>query len=147
MNKKTIMKILLFAVPFMAFVFATTNNSVQLVNTLTGETQYGSYFTMLGESAAAICPFLAALCSISAMVFSALYLFRKKKGFLKTTTWSGFAGACIAVIPVAARGEVLLLPNVIFPILMMIHFFICAFSKNLKLDEKDENHGPRLERH
>ncbi len=145
--KKKMMKILLVLVPFMAVVLATTNNSVQMVNMTTGETVVGSYFGMLSEDPVAVCPFMAAFCGVIALLCAILYLIVKKKGFMKTSEWAAFAGACLAVVPVTAGGEQKLLPNVFFPILLMIHFLIAAFSSKWNLEEKEMPQGRRLERH
>ena len=145
--KKKLTKILLFMMPFMALVLATTNNSVQLIDMTTGEKVVGSYFSLLSESPAAVCPALAAFCSILSCIAAVIFLFKKKSGFLAAAAWISFAGACLAVIPVAARGETLLLPNVIFPILMLGHFILCAFSRKMDFEKKEEPQGRRLERH
>ena len=145
--KKKIMKILLFVLPFMALILATTNNSVQLINMSTGEKVVGSYFTMLGNTTVSVCPVLAALCSVVSSVAAFVWLFAKKWGIMRVSAWASFAGACIAVIPVAVRGETLLLPNVIFPILLFVHFVISAFSQKLNFQEKEQPQGRRLERH
>ena len=145
--KKKITKILLFVLPFMALILATTNNSVQLINMTTGEKIVGSYFTMLGDSTAAVCPVLAAMCSVVSSVAALVWLFAKKWSFMRISAWASFAGACIAVVPVAMRGDSLLLPHVIFPILLFVHFILCAFSKKLNFEEKEEPQGRRLERH
>ena len=100
--KKKFAKIFLFALPFMAFILGTTNDSVKLINMTTGETVTGSYFTMLSDSVVAIFPSFAAFCSIVAMVTAAVYIFQKKRGILRFSAWASFAGACFAVIPVAA---------------------------------------------
>lgn len=145
--KKTMMKILLVLVPFMAVVLATTNDSVRLVDMTTGEKVVGSYFAMLSEDPVAVCPSLAGTCGIVSLASAILYLIVKKRGFLKTSEWAAFAGACLAVIPVAARGDHLLLPNVFYPILLMIHFLVAAFSPNWNLEKKDLPQGRRLEQH
>ena len=145
--KKKITKILLFMLPFMALVLATTNNSVQLINMTTGEKVTGSYFTMLNNSIVAICPVLAAFCSVASCLFAAVFLFKKKWGILRIAAWVSFAGACIAVIPVAVRGQELMLPHVLFPIFLMGHFILCAFAKKMDITVKDEPRGRRLERH
>ena len=145
--KKKITKILLFVLPFMALILATTNNSVQLVNMTTGEKIVGSYFTMLGDSTAAVCPVLAAMASVVSSLMALIWLFKKNWSLMRISAWASFAGACIAVIPVAMRGENLLLPNVIFPILLFAHFVLCAFSKKLDFEAKEEPQGRRLERH
>ena len=145
--KKKLVKILLFMLPFMALVLATTNNSVQLIDMVSGDRTAGSYFVLLSESPVAICPPFAAFCSIFSCVAAVIYLFSRRKGFLKTAAWLSFAGACLAVVPVTMRGETLMLPNVFFPILLLSHFLLCAFSKKLNLSEKEEPQGRRLEQH
>ena len=144
--KKIITKIMLFVLPFMAVVLSTTGDSVQLIKMADGSKITGSFFVMLNDSTLAILPMLAATCGIVSCIAAALYLILKKKGIFKVTCWASFAGACLSVIPVAVRGESLLLPNVAFPILLFAHFIVCAFSKNMDLSKKDEPQGRRLER-
>ena len=145
--KKKIAKILLFMLPFMALLLATTGNSVQMVNIATGEKVLGSYFVMLNDTTAAMCPVLAATCSILSLIAALIFVFSKKTGFLKTSAWISFAGACLAVIPVVAKSEFLILPHVLFPVLLLAHFVLCAFSKKLGLEQKEAPAAPRLERH
>lgn len=145
--KKKIAKILLFMLPFMALLLATTGNSVQMVNMATGEKVLGSYFVMLNDTTAGLCPVLAATCSILSLAAALIFVFSKKTGFLKASAWISFAGACLAVIPVVTRGEYLILPHVLFPILLMAHFLLCAFSKKLGLEQKDAPVAARLQQH
>ena len=145
--KKKLVRILLFMLPFMALVLATTNNSVQLVNMETGEKILGSFFVMLNDSFAALCPVLAAACSMFSLIAALIFVFSGKNGFLKASAWLSFAGASVAEIPVVSRGEYLILPHVLFPILLLVHFFLCAFSKKLGLQEKEAPAPRRLERH
>ena len=133
--------------PLMALILATTGDSVYLVNMTTGERTAGSYFTMLGNSPAAVCPVLAATCSIVSFAAAVIWLYVKKYGVLRISCWASFAGACLAVLPLAVRGQLMLLPNVLFPVLLMAHFILCAFSKKLNLEKREEPQGKRLERH
>ena len=146
MSKK-IIRILLFMLPFMALVLATTGNSVELIHMETGEKITGSYFVMLNDSTVAFCPALAATCSIFSLAAALIHTFTNKPAVLRVSAWISFAGACLAVIPVAARGEYLLLPNVLFPILLLTHFVLCAFSRKLGADKREEPQGRRLEMH
>ena len=91
--KKEIIKILLFMLPFMALILATTNNSVTLVNMETGEKIMGSFFVMLNDSTVALCPVLAATCSIFSLILALIFVFSRKSGFLKASAWISFAGA------------------------------------------------------
>ena len=145
--KKKITKILLCMLPLMALILATTGDSVHLVNMTTGEKIAGSYFTMLGDSPVAVCPVLAATCSVVSFVAAVIWLYVKKYGVLRVSCWASFAGACLAVFPMEGRGQFMLLPNVLFPILLMFHFILCAFSKKMNLETKEEPQGNRLERH
>ena len=47
MKKKVLLQSLLIVLPILAVGLATTTNSVTVFNTLTGETQYYSYFDVL----------------------------------------------------------------------------------------------------
>ena len=72
--KNKLTKILLVALPLMAVVLATTNNSVKLIDTVTGNTVTGSYFQMLNDSVMAVAPFYAAVGGILSMLLAVIFL-------------------------------------------------------------------------
>ena len=145
--KNKIVKILLVLLPFMAVVLATTPDSVKLIEVATGETVTGSYFQMLNDSVAAVCPFYAAVGGIFSLLFSVIFAFSHKKGLLQASRWCAFAGACLAVLPVVQRGEVLILPHVLMPILLFADFVLATFAKKWDLSRKEAVAAPRLDRH
>ena len=145
--KNKITKILLVALPFMAVVLATTNNSVKLIEVATGETITGSYFQMLDDSVMAVAPFYAALGGIFSLLTAVIFVFSHKKGLLQASRWCAFVGACLAVLPVVQRGDVIILPHVMMPIFLFGDFVLATFAKRWDLEKKDPQQAPRLERH
>ena len=145
--KNKLTKILLVALPLMAVVLATTNNSVKLIDTVTGNTVTGSYFQMLNDSVMAVAPFYAAIGGILSMLLAVIFLATHKKGMLQASRWAAFVGACLAVLPVVQRGEVIILPNVMMPIFLFADFILATFAKRWNLEKKDPVQAPRLEQH
>ena len=144
-NKMT--KVMLVLLPFLAVVFATTGDSVQLIEVATGEVVKGSYFTMLNDSVLAVTPLYAALGGILALVTAAVFIFNHKKGLLKFSRWCAFVGATLAVLPYFRRGEFLLLPNVMLPLLLFVQFVLATFALKWDLEAKPQDQAPRLDRH
>lgn len=143
--KKIMTKILVVLLPVMAVALATTTDSVHMVNTITGESMTGSYFELLPAQATRMAAPLSGMSAIASAILAALYLFVEKVGFLQGSKWCGFAGACLAVLPLFVRGETMLIPNVGVPILLMSQFVVCAIAR--KLPEEETAAGPRLEQH
>ena len=143
--KKTMTKILLVLLPVMAVALATTTDSVHMVNTVTAESVTGSYFDLLPTQTLPMAAPLAGMTAIASAILAVLYLFTKKTGLLQGSKWCAFAGASFAVLPMFVRGEVLVIPNVGVPIMLMCQFVVCAVAR--KLPEEEKTVGPRLERH
>ena len=145
--KKTMTKILLVMLPIMAVALATTRDSVQVINTVTAQAVAGSYFDLLPTDTMPMAGPGAGICAILSGILAVIYLFSKKRGVLQGSKWCAFVGACFAVLPLFVRGEVMVIPNVGVPLLLMAQFVVCAISGKLPKEEKTEYQGPRLERH
>ena len=138
MKKKVLFKSLMIVLPILAVGLATTTNSVTVFNTLTGETQYYSYFDLVPVSNLQMLPPLAALCSAVSGILAAVYLVKKNPGFLKASGYAAIASASVASILTVMREAVLVIPNVGLPIFMVIHFFCCSTLPKLVAAEKPE---------
>jgi len=143
MKKQTIVKILLILLPVLAVGLATTVDSVTVFDTVTATTEYYSYFDAIPMgSFQMLLPLAASLCVVSG-VLAALWLGKKKPGCLKASGILAFAAAAAASIPIAIRGDVLVIPNVGLPIFMLIHFGIARYAEKLPAETKQKK-APRL---
>ena len=122
MKKETILKVMLILLPVLALGLATTQDSVSVFDTRLGTTVYGSYFTLLPVGAMQMCaPVAGLLCAVT-LIFSILFVIRKKPGLVSSVKWLAFAAALAAVIPVILRGDVLVVPHVGVPIFMCLEW-------------------------
>ena len=122
MNKKMILKILLVLFPVLAVGLATTVDSVTVFDTVTRQTQYYSYFDILPVGDLKLITPLAGLLAAASGIAAAVYMARKKGGALKAAGWLALASACVAAVPVLLRGQILVIPNVGLPILMVLEY-------------------------
>ena len=143
MKKQTIVKILLILLPVLAVGLATTVDSVTVFDTVTAKTEYYSYFDAIPMgNFQMLLPLAASLCVVSG-VLAALWLGKKKPGFLKASGYIAFIAAAAASIPIAIRGDVLVIPNVGLPIFMLVHFGIARYAEKLPVEAKEKK-APRL---
>ena len=143
MKKQIIVKILLILLPVLAVGLATTVDSVTVFDTVTGTTEYYSYFDGIPVGNLQMLLPLAATLSVVSGVLAAIWLGKKKPGFLKASGVIAFAAAAAASIPIAIRGEVLVIPNVGLPIFMLLHFGVARYAEKLP-GETGEKKAPRL---
>ena len=136
MKKKVILKALLLVFPILAVGLATTVNSVTVFNTVTGETQYFSYFDVLPIANLQMITPLAALLAALSGILAAVHMATKRHALLKAVAYTALASAAVAAIPLVLREEVLVIPNVGLPIFMMIQYCIGYFLGK-EPDEKD----------
>ena len=139
MKKKVILKVLLIVFPILAVGLATTVNSVTVFNTVTGETQYFSYFDVLPVANLQMITPLAALLAALSGILAAAHMATKRQSLLKAVAYAALASAAVAAIPMVLREEILVIPNVGLPIFMMIEYCIGYFlgkepdEKNVKI--------------
>ena len=127
MKKKVILKALLLVFPILAVGLATTVNSVTVFNTVTGETQYFSYFDVLPIANLQMITPLAALLAALSGILAAAHMATKRQSLLKAVAYAALASAAVAAIPMVLREEILVIPNVGLPIFMMIQYCIGYF--------------------
>ncbi len=127
MKKKIILKSLLVLLPVLAVGLATTVNSVTVFDTVSGTAEYYSYFDLVPVENLQLLPPLAAVLSLVSGILAAIFLGKKKEGFLKASGYAAFAAAAAAALPVALRGEVLVVPNVALPIFMLMQYGVTYF--------------------
>ena len=137
MKKSILLKAILILLPVLAVGLATTVNSVTVFNTLTGQTEYYSYFDMLPvENLKLVTPLTALLAALSG-ILAVAYIANKRLSFLKAAGYVALASSCAAAIPMMVREEILVIPNVGLPIFMVLEFFAAyMLEKNEKAKEK-----------
>ena len=138
MKKQTLIKSLLILLPILAVGLATTQDSVIVFDTVTGVTEYYSYFDLAPVSDLQTLPPLAAMLSFLSGIFAAIWLVTKKGWSLKGIFGTSFAAATVAGIPVMIRSAVQMVPNVALPIFMIVQCLIAYhyIKHPVKTEEK-----------
>ncbi len=147
MNKQTLTKIFFVLLPALAVGLAYARDSVMVFDTITKTAVYGSYFDLIPEAGNfQVLPPLAAILAVVATVLALAYVATNRDTWVKALRWVASISAAAAALPVAVQGDVLVVPNVVFPLLMAFLFLICnPFGK--KAQQKKGNTGFRLDKH
>ncbi len=127
--KQILQKLFLILLPVMAVGLATTQDSVVVFSSQTGVTEYYSYFELLPHSNLQIVTPLAAFLCLVCVILAVIYLFFGSELVLRGIIGMSFCATILAVIPVMLREEVLVVPNVGLPILMIIDFFLANYIR------------------
>lgn len=146
MKKQMLIKSLLILLPVLAVGLATTVDSVTVFNTLSGTTEYYSYFEMVPVENLQMLPPLAAVLSLVSGVLAAIYLGKKNMRCLKAAGYAAFGAAVAACIPIAIRGEILVVPNVALPLFMLIQYLVCYSVEKRAAEEKTVKKAKKLKK-
>ena len=146
MKKKVILKALLLVFPILAVGLATTVNSVTVFNTVSGETQYFSYFDVLPIANLQMITPLAALLAALSGIVAAVYMATKRQTLLKAVAYTALASAAVAAIPLVLREEVLVIPNVGLPIFMMVEYCVGYFLGKEEPEKAVKGKNTRLKK-
>lgn len=146
MKKKVILKALLLVFPILAVGLATTVNSVTVFNTVTGETQYFSYFDVLPIANLQMITPLAALLAALSGILAAVHMATKRQALLKAVAYTALASAAVAAIPLVLREEVLVIPNVGLPIFMMVEYCVGYFLGKEEPEKAVKGKNTRLKK-
>lgn len=135
MKKEALMKSFLVLLPVLAVGLATTVNSVTIYDAASGITTYSSYFTRLdiGEYAQ-VTPLAGLLCAVAG-ILAAIFLISKKETWLICVRWISLGAALAAVLPILLRGEILVIPNVGVPLLMLAQWLLSSYMLRGKKEE------------
>jgi len=125
--KGLLQKVFLILLPVLAIGLATTRDSVVVFSSQTGVTEYYSYFDLMPNSNLQMLPPLAALLCIVCGLFAVVYLISGKRRNLKGIVATSFCGATLAIIPVTLREEVLVVPNVGLPLLLIVDCLLAYY--------------------
>jgi len=127
MKKRTILKSLLILLPVLAVGLATAMDSVLVFDTVSGETQYYSYFDLIPVTNLQMVPPLAALCSVLSGILAAIFLGKKKDSLRKASGYAALAALFLAAIPPVLQSQVKVLPNVGLPIFMAMQYGVAWY--------------------
>ena len=146
MKKETLMDGLLIGLPAVAIVLASGEKSVRILERATKITTYQSYFDLLPESCFQLSTVLAMGLAIFALIFGIVHMVTKDVKWYKSIYLLTFASVFAAEIPTLMQGELLVLPNILVPILLIADCAI-AYSRMKKPDtqEKKKVQGQRLQ--
>ena len=146
MQKQMLLKIFLILMPVLAVGLATTVDSVTVFDTVTGTTEYCSYFDPVPVENLQMLPSLAATLSLVSGILAAVYVAKKSRRCLKAAGYVAFASAAAASIPMIIRGDVLVIPNVGLPIFMMVQYLVTLAAGKLPEEKAADRKAPRLKK-
>ena len=146
MKKQILIKSLLILLPVLAVGMATTVNSVTVFDTVAGTTEYYAYFDLVPVENLQMLPPLAAVLSLASGILAAVYLGKKNLRCLKGAGYTAFAAAVAACVPIAVRGDVLVIPNVALPIFMLGQYLAAYFVGKTPQDTGKQKKAPRLKK-
>ena len=138
MKKRVFVQSLLILLPVLAVGLATTQNSVTVFDTVSGVTQYYSYFDLLPVTNLQMIPPLSALCSAASGILAAIYLVKKNPRVLKASGYTAIASASLAAIPTVMRQAVMVIPHVGLPIFMVLHYICCSMLPKVEAAAQPE---------
>ncbi len=142
--KNRLIKIFLILLPVMAVLLATTGDSVTVYDTVAKTTASYSYFALIDVGTLQMCTPLAGILAIVTALTAVAFAVTGKPGCVKAVFWMAFLSATVAMVPVLSRGDVLVVPNALFAILMLCTCIPATMAKKNPADRTKEKTGPRL---
>ena len=145
MKKSTIYNAFLIGLPALAVLIAGSSGSVKIYDRAAGTYTYQSYFDLLPEGTFQLSTVLSVFLAITAVILAIAYVINNKTGCVKGVYLCTFASIFAAEIPTVMQTELLILPNLLVPILLVADCFM-AYSRMKKPVEKEpkEKQGQRL---
>lgn len=125
-NKKTILKTLLMLFAVLAMGLSTTVDSVKVFNTVTGDSMQGSYFSMLPVGSMQMLAPFAGLCCMAVLALALVVIIGKQEQLAVMIKWLSLVAACVAVLPIVARGEIVVIPNVGVPLFLLGEWIVSS---------------------
>lgn len=135
MYKKILMKVFLPLLPLMAVALATTGNSVTVYNVPAQTVETFSYFPASPVHNLQMCTVLAAILAVAALILAVVFVASGKRWSIRGVFYTAFASTFAAACPPMIRGDVVVVPNPIFPILMAV-VCILAYIDGKKTEVK-----------
>ena len=138
MNKKIWMKVLLPLLPAISVLLATPDTSVTVYDAAAGTVQTFSYFSVLPVENLQICTVLAALLAIAALVMALIYVVLGKRWCIQGVFYTACASACMSACPTLVRGDVVVVPNVLFSVLMGVAWGLAYIARKSHVEKEPE---------
>ena len=144
MYKRKILNIVLVFLPVAAFLLSTTGDSVTIYDSRTMEVLKQSFFEPAEGISVPFLPAFAALIVLATVVVAVICVLGKKRRLLGCLKWLSLIGACVAVSPLLFRGEVVVVPIFLMPLLLLAEVVLAVIAA--KADEAPiaELKGERL---
>ena len=144
MKKSVLRNVFLILLPAMSVLLAATVDSVTVADTVSGEMNAYSYFSLVPVENLQMCTPLAGILAVASTILAIGIVVAGKRWCVTGLFWTAFASTVFATIPIIVRGEVLVIPNVGVPLMMFIDCII-AYALMKKPEEKTEKkNAPRL---
>ncbi len=141
MKKKLLMKVFLPLLPAMAVLLATTGDSVAVYDIPAGTVRVYSYFSILPVANLQMITPLAAMLAVAALIMALVYVFAHKQWCIRGVFYTACASTCAAAYPNLVRGDIMVVPNVVFPILMAA---LCFLANTARKQPSEKPAGARL---
>ena len=144
MAKTVLKKIFLVMLPALAVLLAASVDSVTVLNTTTGITEAYSYFALVPAENLQICAPLAAILAVVSTILAVVLVASGKSWSAGALMWTALLSATVATIPVLVRGEILVVPHVGLPILMMVECLLAYAARKKPETEEKRTVSPKL---
>ena len=144
MKKNSLFNWFLALMPMSALCVAATGVSVTVYDIPAQEIRKQSYFaTVSGAEYSFLTP-LAGLLIIAVAVLALVLVLGKKQGCAVWLKWLSLITACVAVAPILLKGDLLVVPNFVPPLLMMAEYILCLVATKPNAAARREPRGGRL---
>lgn len=136
-NKPTIIRSMVILLPVLAVGLATAGDSVQVFDTVTKTYSYGSFFVPVPVESLAMLPPLAGASALVCFFLGVLYTVKKKEKYLTGDKYISIVGAlCAAIPPMIRGGEMIVLPNALFPLLLLVNLLVVMHLQKQEAAQK-----------
>ena len=145
MAKSVLKKVFLIMLPALAVLLAAAVDSVTVMDAGTGIAEAYSYFDLIPGTSFWMCPPLAAILAVVSLVLAVCVAAGKNRCAMPLV-WTGLLSAALAALPIVIRGDILVIPNVGLPILMLIECLIANAAHKNPESEQKKTVAPQLRR-
>lgn len=135
MKKNVLRKVFLVLLPAMAVMLATTQDSVAVYDIPAGTVETYSYFSILPVANLQMITPLAAMLAVVACALAVGYVVTGKQWCIQGVLYAACVSTCAAACPNLIRGDIMVMPNVVFPVLMAVLCFLAHMARK-QPDEK-----------
>ena len=144
MKKNVVWLIVLALLPVLTVGLECMPDSVMVYDGT--ETFYYSYFDLMPAGITTrLLPPLTGLMTAVAFLITVIYVISRKDFWLKGLLWICMIAACVAVLPLAVRTEIFVVPSVFAPILLGVEAILChIYLKKGVAKEEEKVTGRRL---